>query len=405
MHKIKKFNYLLVTLVLTLLSTSSFSQYVQSQQTAQDLINNVLAGGGVQISNVTLIGDSAQVGQFDFATTVGLSINRGVVMTTGSITDQLVDNGLSGTINSPAALGTLSTSFGNIVDAGDDIDLNTIIGSFGTALPNTNNKAVIEFDFIPSGDSLRFNYIFGSEEYNGFVCSQFFDCFGFFISGPGITGPYTGNAKNIAIVPGTNLPVSMNTINDGIGNGGTLCPPGGLNNSAYFVDNQNSQNFGVYGFTTMLTAETSVQCGETYHIKLVIANGVDNGYDSWVWLEAESFNSSIPSFTTGNLLPDSSAVEGCTEGTLTFFRNISDNALAVPVTYSGTATPGVDYTALPDTIFFAAGQSEVSVPFVPLLDTLTEPIETVIIIFTFVSECNDTVVIERTIKSKQYNTW
>ena len=398
MLKIKTFNLFLITFLLTIFSHSAFSQYVQSQQTAQDLINNVLAGGGVQISNVTLIGDSAQVGQFDFATTVGLSINRGVVMTTGSITDQLVDNGFSGTINSPAALGTLSTSFGNIVDAGDDIDLNTIIGSFGTALPNTNNKAVIEFDFIPSGDSLRFNYIFGSEEYDGFVCSQFFDCFGFFISGPGITGPYTGNAKNIAIVPGTNLPVSMNTINDGIGNGGTLCPPGGLNNSAYFVDNQASQNFGVYGFTTMLTAETSVQCGETYHIKLVIANGVDNGYDSWVWLEAESFNSSIPNFTTGNLLPDSSAVEGCTQGVLTFFRSISDEALAVPVVYQGTATSGIDYTALPDTIFFPAGIASVDIPFTPLQDNIAEPVETVIIVFTFVNECADTIVIEQTVK-------
>ena len=235
MRQINFLKQFLILICLLGISETSFSQYIQSQQSAEDLINNVLAGGGVQISNVTIAGDSAQIGEFDLGTSVGLSINRGVVMTTGSIPTQLVDNGFSGTINSPAAQGTLSSSFGNGVDAGDDVDLNAIIGSFGTAAPNTNNKAVIEFDFVPSGDSLRFNYVFGSEEYNGFVCSQFFDCFGFFISGPGITGPYTGNAKNIAIVPGTNLPVSMNTINNGIGNGGTLCPPGGLNNSAYFV--------------------------------------------------------------------------------------------------------------------------------------------------------------------------
>jgi hypothetical protein len=174
--KYKTFNLFLITFLLTILSQSAFSQYVQSQQTAEDLINNVLAGGGVQISNVTISGDSAQIGEFDLGTSVGLSINRGVVMTTGSIVQQLIDDGFSGTINSPAAQGTLSSSFGNGVDAGDDVDLNAIIGSFGTAAPNTNNKAVIEFDFVPSGDSLRFNYVFGSEEYNGFVCSQFFDC-------------------------------------------------------------------------------------------------------------------------------------------------------------------------------------------------------------------------------------
>ena len=398
MHRLNYLKRLALTFLLLSFSQYSFSQYVQTQQTAQDLINNVLAGGGVQISNITIDGDPAQIGEFNFGTSVNLSINRGVVMTTGSLPTQLIDDGFSGTINSPAAQGTLTTSFGNNVDAGDDVDLNTIIGSFGTAAPNTNNKSVIEFDFIPSGDSLRFNYIFGSEEYDGFVCSQFFDCFGFFISGPGITGPYTGNAKNIAIVPGTNLPVSMNTINNGVSDGGTLCPPGGLNNQTFFVDNSMSANFGVYGFTTMLTAETSVQCGETYHIKLVIANGVDNGYDSWVWLEAESFNSSIPNFTTGNLLPDSSAVEGCTQGTLTFFRSISDQALAVPVVYQGTATSGVDYIELPDTIFFDAGQESVDIPFTPLQDNIAEPIETVVIIFTFFNECGDTIVIDQTIK-------
>lgn len=394
MHQINTLKKIVFTTFLLAVSHISFSQYVQNQQTATDLINNVLAGGGVQITNVTILGAPAQIGEFDFGTTVGLSINRGVVMTTGSIPGQLVDNGFSGTINSPAAEGTLSTSIG--IGEGD-IDLTSIIGSFG-ASPVTNNKSVIEFDFVPCGSSVSFNYVFGSEEYNGFVCSQYFDCFGFFISGPGITGPYTGNAENIAIVPSTNLPVSMNTINNGQGVG-DFCPPGGLNNSSYFVDNQLSQNFGVFGFTTSLTAEASVIVGETYHIKLVIANGFDSGFDSWVWLEAESFNSSIPSFTTGNLLPDSSAVEGCTQGTLSFFRSISTDPLAVPVEYFGTATSGDDYIALPDTIFFAAGQASVNVPFTPLQDNIAEPIETVIIVFTFINECtNDTFTVEQTIK-------
>jgi len=401
MLKIKTYNLFLITFLLTILSNSAFSQYIQSQQTAEYLINNVLAGGEVQISNITISGDSAQIGEFGLGDSVGLSINRGIVMTTGNIPAQLVDNGFTGSINSPAAQGTLSTSFSNAVDGGDDIDLNTIIGSFGVEPPETFNKAVIEFDFIPNGNSLKFNYVFGSEEYENFVCSEYFDCFGFFISGPGINGPYTDNAQNIAIVPGTNLPVSMNTINNGFSSDPffTSCPPGGLDNQAFFVDSSGSQNFGVYSFTTILTAEASVTCGETYHIKLVIANGSDTSLDSWVWLEAESFNSSIiPDFNTGNLLVDSSAVEGCTEGTLIFENNICGIAYAVPVTYSGTATPGVDYIALPDTIFFAAGQPEISVPFVPVLDNLTEPVETVIITFTYISESNDTFIIERTIK-------
>jgi len=391
MHQINIFKKIVFTTLLLAVSHISFSQYVQTQQTATDLINNVLAGGGVQISNVTIAGDPAQIGEFDFGTSVGLSINRGVVMTCGNLPAQSVE------INSPA-IQSLTTSFSNIVDGGTDNDLNTIINSLGVGA-TTLNRSVIEFDFIPSGDSLRFNYVFGSEEYSGFVCSVFFDVFGFFISGPGITGPYTGNAKNIATVPNSTLPVSMNTINSGTPSQvGDVCPLGGLDNAAYFVDNSNSQNFSPFGFTTMLTAETSVICGETYHIKLVIANGSDGALDSWVWLEAESFNSSIPSFTTGNLLPDSSAVEGCTQGTLTFFRSITIDPLAVPLVYLGTATSGDDYIALPDTIFFAAGEASVNVPFIPLQDNIVEPIETVIIVFTFINECNDTIVLEQTIK-------
>jgi gliding motility-associated-like protein len=393
----KFYTFLFFTTILIFFSNNSYSQYIQTQQTAEDLINSVLAGGGVQISNVQLFGDSAQVGEFDNGSSVNLSINRGVVMTTGSIPGQLVDDGFSGTINSPANFATLSTSFNNTVDAGDDVDLNTIISSFG-ATANTNNKAVIEFDFIPSGDSLRFNYIFGSEEYNGFVCSQFFDVFGFFLSGPGINGIYTNNAVNIALVPGTNLPVSMNTINDGIGNGGGLCPPGGLDHTNLFIDNQNAQNFGVYGFTRTLTAEASVICGETYHIKLVIANGVDNGFDSWVWLEAASFNSSVPNFSATNLLPDSSTVEGCTVGTLTFTRSTNDVPLDLFINYGGTATSGVDYVSLPDTVSFAVGQSSVVVPFIALEDNFVEPIETVIISYVYINQCGDTSSISQTIK-------
>ena len=33
-----------------------------------------------------------------------------------------------------------------------------------------------------------------------------------------------------------------------------------------------------------------VQCGQTYHIKLAIANVGDNGYDSAVFIQGGSFN-------------------------------------------------------------------------------------------------------------------
>ena len=45
------------------------------------------------------------------------------------------------------------------------------------------------------------------------------------------------------------------------------------------------------GYTTVLTANAIVQCGETYHIRLAIADGSDQGLSSFVWLQEGSFSS------------------------------------------------------------------------------------------------------------------
>src|SRR5690606_3893211 len=92
----------------------------------------------------------------------------------------------------------------------DDPDLAQLISPI-----TVNDCAVLEFDFVPNGDTLKFNFAFASEEYNEYVCGTVNDVFGFFISGPGINGPFTNNAENIALIPGTDVPVSINTLNNG----------------------------------------------------------------------------------------------------------------------------------------------------------------------------------------------
>jgi gliding motility-associated-like protein len=380
-------------------ATSLNAQLTLTQATATELVQDVLVGGGIQVSNITSGGNPTQIGRFVGGNTVNLGITTGVVMTSGDVVTQSDQNGIY-YIGEPAAAGTSSSSGTNTLT--DDTDLNTIISSFG-APATTNNIAVIEFDFVPAGDSVAFNYVFASEEYNGFVCSQFFDVFGFFISGPGITGPYANNSANIAIVPNTNpaLPVSMNTINSGTSDGGIYCPPGGLNNQLYFVDNSASQNFSPYGFTTVLTAQANVQCGETYHIKLIIANGSDTSYDSWVFLEAESFSSSIPDINIANLLPDSSFIEGCLNGEIVFKRNISEDTLIIPVQYSGSATFGTDYTGMPDTLIFLPGQDSLYFELIPSIDGISEGVdgyEDIIISFTIINECGQDVGVNQVLK-------
>jgi gliding motility-associated-like protein len=370
---------------------NSNAQIEIQQVDAETLINDILAGPGVQIFNVTTTGNAIQWGSFNNGTSVDLSLNRGIMMTTGSIPEQIPD------MNGPA---TNFMSTGVLGGVQNDADLNAILQSFGVN-QGTRDVAVIEFDFIPAGQFIKFNYIFGSEEYNEFVCDQFFDVFGFFLSGPGINGPFLGNSVNLAIVPETNppLPVGINTINNGVnGSGDQFCPPNGLANAQYFVDNVNSNVFAIDGYTRTLVAEANVECNQIYHIRLVLADGFDNIYDSFVFLEAESFESNVPTLTSSNLLPDSSIVEGCSPAILTFTRTDIDSALAIPINLGGTAINGEDYTGVPDTLFFQPGESTITVELQAIQDNLDEPVETVIISFTFINECGNDIEIVEIIK-------
>ena len=237
-------------------------------------------------SNHNYQGDSVQIAFFD-ATNTSLGINTGIVMATGEVS--VLDPSFTSTF--PILPNTVT-----------DPDLLNVANSVPPLLPSPhtnsftvssiNDVAVLEFDFIPTSDSLSFNYVFGSEEYFAFENSQYNDVFGFFLSGPGITGPYSSpsyhpnGSINLAIVPGSNppLPITISSVN-------SVTPI----NSQFFVDNQGGLDTIAYadGYTTVLTANATVQCGETYHIRLAIADGSDSGLSSFVWLQAGSFSSPV----------------------------------------------------------------------------------------------------------------
>ena len=146
----------------------------------------------------------------------------------------------------------------------NDVDMFQITGR------PINHICILEFDFVPQGPEIKFEYVFASEEYPEFVDSDFNDVFGFFLSGPGILGDYSNSAKNIAVIPNTTTPISINNVNSGL-------------NSAYYVSNTGGSTIQYDGFTTVLTAKSEVQCGLTYHIKLAIADVQDNIFDSAVF--------------------------------------------------------------------------------------------------------------------------
>ena len=174
--------------------------------TPQNLVTNILLGQGVEVTSITYGGDAAAVGYFSGGQSV-IGIDRGVIMTTGRVasgptTIGCTENGLSFASND--ATGNASSP-----------QLSALVGAGSTL----NDVAVYTIKFIPTSSNLQFRYCFASEEYPEYACSDYNDVFGFFISGPGLP-----NDTNIAKIPNTNLPVSINNIHPSNPGASQPCP-------------------------------------------------------------------------------------------------------------------------------------------------------------------------------------
>jgi gliding motility-associated-like protein len=343
-------------------------------QSPADLLTNVLVGTGVTISNVEFNGSTAtalvptiQAGEFTGTTSMG--ITNGIILATGDAQLAASNNNNGGaTLGGTGAVAT-------------DIDLNALSGL------TLYDQAVLEFDFVPAGDSISFKYVFGSEEYLEWVGSGYNDVFGFFLSGPGITGPFSASGINLATVPFTTTPITINTINN-------------VTNAIYYVNNGTGTtplvNLHIQydGFTVIMTAKAAVNCGETYHIKLAIADAGDAALDSGVFLEAGSFTSDEVQVDLITTSGTNTIIEGCLQGgTFSFLRPSSGDSLSISVFVTGNAINGVDYTpAIPSTITFLPGQDSVGFSFLAVSDGLIEGVDSLVITIYNINSCNDTIV-------------
>ena len=360
--------------LLMLLTLPVFGQIVVTNTQAPDaLVQGVLLGNGVTATNITYNGSlvnaqqlQSNVTYFD-ATNTTFPIQRGVLLTTGAGTAAMGPNN--------------STSFtlGGTPSVATDADLNAI------AAGSVTNGAILEFDFVPTGDTVSFKYVFGSDEYPEFSPSTFNDAFGFFLSGPGLAGPYTNGAVNIALIPGTTTPVTINNVGD-------------QSNTQYYVANDNGLAYGTAiqydGTTVVLTAVAQVQCGQPYHIKLAISNVGDQSYDSGVFLEAESFASDAVNIAVATVTGDTTVVEGCSSAQFIFTRPISQAGDTLIVNYSigGVATMGTDYNNMINPVVFLPGEDTVILTLNPIQDGLNEGSETVIFTASTITECGDTII-------------
>lgn len=343
----------LILLSLFFINKSIAQLGLNTTQTPQQLVNNVLLGGGVTAFNITFNGSPAAIGFFDGVNT-NIGLDSGIVMTTGTVLNQ-------GTNLGPAGINSDLMSFDN--NTPGDADLTAIAGN------NTQNATILEFDFIPVSDTVQFNYVFASEEYPGFCCGQYNDVFAFILNG--VSTPLA--PTNIALLPTTPpIPVSINNVNNGTTNNGPCV------NCNFYINNtnsgllpQNGQFVRFDAFTTVLTARANVICGETYHIKMAIADVFDGLFDSGVFLEAGSFDGGsfvVNSNIVGLVGSDSVLYRGCSEGEITVNR-VSDPTLTdtIFISKTGSAVEGVDYVPFADSIIFQPGDTSFTINIEPLL--------------------------------------
>jgi hypothetical protein len=263
----KKFLYSVLFAASALSSQAQFAVDSISDQTSA--VEDLFLANGIFVNNISFIGDSAQLGWLTDGDSVSLGINEGLVLSTGVAAT--VSNGN----NIP--VGNWSNTLSNP-------DLSGLTG-----FP-TYDLAQLDFDFIATGDSMTFQFVFGSAEYPEWVGSNFNDIFGFFVNGPGIAGPYTNGAVNLALVPGTNTVVSINTINADT-------------NATLYNDNSTLliPNLFCDGYTVPMFASIgNLIVGQTYHITLAITDASDAALDSWVFLGGNSFQQ----FCTVNFLEE-----------------------------------------------------------------------------------------------------
>jgi hypothetical protein len=224
------------------------------------LVNEIL-GGGISVSNITYSDGTnyTQSGTFTGGLSSGLSMDKGIILTTGEATDAEGPNSSSGLTKN--------------TDAPGDASLNALVTPY-----STQDAAVLEFDFSSVGGDLFFSFQFASEEYNEYTNSVYNDVFAFFVDG-----------VNIALIPGTTDPVTINNVNGG--------KPLGTNASN--PDLYNNNDTGAFdleydGFTDLFVAQALGLSVGDHHFKLAIADTSDGNLDSAVFLKAGSFSDKPP---------------------------------------------------------------------------------------------------------------
>ncbi|MFN5846618.1 MAG: choice-of-anchor L domain-containing protein, partial [Flavobacteriia bacterium] len=343
-----KLSNVLILIASALFSFVSYSQIaVTGGLTAQQMAE-LMAGTNITVSNAVISGPSSGYGSF--TSPGGFPFSSGVILTNGLLTQTVGPNNDPNTSSNLGGPGTTEM---------------TALGGAGSS-----DVVTLEFDFVLQSSTFQFQYIFASEEYPEFAPPNnpsFNDVFAFYISGPGITGQ-----ENIALIPGTPNPVSIDNVN-------------AVTYPQYYVDNTGGQAVQFDGYTTPLTAlRTGLTPCQTYHLRMVIADIQTANKNSAVFLKENSFvQETVLGAEAQTVNADGVALEGCVRGSFAFeFTDISTQDRTINFTIGGTAVNGVDYAYLDNYITIPAGELTGTVYIDAFSDGLAEGAETITLTYT-----------------------
>lgn len=251
-----------------------------TQYTVEQLVTDVLFEGScAQISNITwstgtnypdpdnVFGDNPNGIAYFNKNGSGFPFEEGLVLTTGDVTKVPGPDYRAMEQGSSVWLG--------------DTDIDAVMEGFLGAPPfqPSTNASVIEFDFVPSLPTFSLDFMFASEEYGDFIQCYSYDTFAILLTDA------NGNTQNIAVIPGTSIPISVFNISGaGYPN---ICPGYNLEWFGQYnvFGNQDLSQTSFAGQTVVMTATANVEVNQPYHIKIAIAE-TDNNLDSGVFIKA-----------------------------------------------------------------------------------------------------------------------
>ncbi|XOV68795.1 MAG: choice-of-anchor L domain-containing protein [Fluviicola sp.] len=240
---------------------SSNAQIIIDSVESQYLPAYNFFGSNYIVSNVNYIGHWKSYGQFDGSNS-NLGLDKGFVINTG---------------DRDAAIGP-----NNSPDAGADVDIHGSSPFLDQLSIHPRLDGVtLSCDIVPLVDTLRFRFVFASEEYLEYVGSTFNDVVGIFIEGPGFSGP-----TNIGTLPNGNK-ISVNEVHPAVNNQFGSTP---ASFEEYYVDNPESTDptkIGYDGFTQGTYAFVQgLEIDSTYTLTFSIADVADGLYDAALFVEA-----------------------------------------------------------------------------------------------------------------------